>query len=228
MYTPERMLPPVILCYDFVLDFTLLYGYQSVVNHLNSLKGHPVSKFQLVYNFENEDEIRVHLDGSTRSAAVVTAEPEVTAGADVTVDADGMPYDAEVHSESRALTAAGLWKAQRGKAAQAEAARAAFKAKGGTVAPPADLPVTAAAMPGLPTTAAAAAMPGLPVAAVSRAPVSFEAVVAKLTDLMSRGKVAATELGAIYILAGAAGPEQFETDETARAKLMDILVARDI
>lgn len=188
-----------------------------------------MSKFQLVYNFENEDEIRAHLDGSTRSAAVVTAEPEVTAGADVTVDADGMPYDAEVHSESRALTAAGLWKAQRGKAAQAEAARAAFKAKGGTIAPPADLPVTtaAAAMPGLPTTAAAA-MPGLPVAAVSRAPVSFEAVVAKLTDLMSRGKVVAAELGAIYMLAGAAGPEQFETDETARAKLMDILVARDI
>ena len=186
-----------------------------------------MSKFQLVYNFENEDEIRAHLDGSTRSATVVTAEPEVTAGADVTVDADGMPYDAEVHSESRALTAAGLWKAQRGKAAQAEAARAAFKAKGGTVAPRADLPVTAAAMPGLPTTAAAA-MPGLPVAAVSRAPVSFEAVVAKLTDLMSRGKVVPTELGAIYMLAGAAGPEQFETDETARAKLMDILVARDI
>lgn len=185
-----------------------------------------MSKFQLVYNFETEDEIRAHLDGSNRSvAATPVAEPEVTAGADVTVDADGMPYDAEVHSESRAMTAAGLWKAQRGKAAQAEAARAAFKAKGGTVAAPADLP-TAAAMPGLPTTAAA--MPGLPVAAVSRAPVTFEAVVAKLTDLMSRGKVAATELGGIYALAGASGPEQFETDETARAKLMDILVARDI
>lgn len=186
-----------------------------------------MSKLQLVYIFENEEELRAHLGQSTLDvAAPVEAEVEVTAAADATVDADGMPYDPEVHSESRSLTAAGLWKAQRGKAAQAEAARAAFKAKGAGVAAPADLPQTAAAMPGLP--GAAAAMPGLPVAAQSRAPVSFEAVVAKLTDLMQRGKVVAHELGAIYMQAGAAGPEQFETDETARAKLMDILVARDI
>ncbi len=183
-----------------------------------------MSKLQLVYIFDSEEELRAHLGQSTRvdapAAAAAPVETEVTAGADVTVDADGMPYDPEVHSESRALTDSGLWKAKRGKAAAAEAARAKFKAGGAGVAAPADLPT----MPGLPT---AAAMPGLPTAAVSRAPVSFEAVVAKLTDLMTKGKVAATELGAIYALAGAAGPEQFETDETARAKLMDILVARE-
>ena len=55
---------------------------------------------------------------------------------DAVVDSDGMPYDASVHSSTRAVNADGTWKALRGKADAAKAARAAFKASGGSVSAP--------------------------------------------------------------------------------------------
>lgn len=175
------------------------------------------NKIQLTYIFDSEDALRAHLAaGDTRVAEQADAlvrlapagdEPGVAADRSA-VDGDGMPYDAAVHSDPPSMTAKGLWKSQRGKADAAEAARAAWKARGGTVA----APVVVAA-----PVAAPAVMPGMPVALpVAAAPVSMDQVIAAAGAAQARG-VSVERISGVYAVIGLTDMSQFDTNETMRA-----------
>lgn len=211
-------------------------------------------KLQLTYHFETEEELRAHLGGETRTApaaAPVAAAPipaaapvaaaPIPAAAPVAIadesgtvsrdalDGDGMPYDESVHSDPPSFTSDGLWRAKRGKAEEAKAARAAFKARGGAVAAPADLP---AAAPIAAPTVAPAGMPGMPVAAAAPTalpvdapePISLDRVIEKITGMINRGTLGEQTLAGLYAKhSGVADPAAsfnvFNTNESARAHL---------
>jgi hypothetical protein len=205
-------------------------------------------KVQLTYYFDNEDEVRAHLTGEARAAAsplaerarehfesqetiaveeihigrAAEAEPETAVSADA-LDGDQMPYDAAVHSDPPSFTADGLWRAKRGKGEEAKAARAAFKARGGAVAAPADLPTEAApamalpGMPGMPT--AKAALP-----ADAPEPIGLDRVIEKISGMITRAQITEQTLAGLYVKhSGVADPAAsfnvFNTNESARASL---------
>jgi hypothetical protein len=197
-------------------------------------------KVQLTYYFDNEDEVRAHLTGEARAAAPAPvaaqpetaqiearaaepqAETEVSVSADA-LDGDQMPYDAAVHSDPPSFTADGLWRAKRGKGEEAKAARAAFKARGGAVAAPADLPTEAApamalpGMPGMPT--AKAALP-----ADAPEPIGLDRVIEKISGMITRAQITEQTLAGLYVKhSGVADPAAsfnvFNTNESARASL---------
>ena len=208
-----------------LLTRIVITSYYQLVNHQPNKDRN--MKLQLTYHFEGEDELRAHLAaGDTRSAEqagalaklagstaapVVAEEPGVAADRSA-VDGDGMPYDAAVHSDPPTFTSKGLWKAQRGKADAAEAARAAFKARGGPIAAPA--PVVLAA----PVTAPAAlAMPGMPVAPTpAPVPVTIEQVYEATAAATARG-IIPDRIVAIYGQIGLTEMAQFDTNESIRA-----------
>ena len=192
-------------------------------------------KLQLTYQFDSEDELRAHLGGEARTVAPApvaetaeqetrSAEPETdTAVSPDALDADGMPYDAMVHADPPSFTADGLWRAKRGKAEEAKNARAAFKARGGNVAAPADLPadpapaLTMPGMPGMPS--AKAALP-----ADAPEPIGLDRVIEKISGMITRGKITEQTLVGLYTKhSGVADPAAsfsvFNTNETARANL---------
>ena len=184
-------------------------------------------KLQLTYHFEDEAELRAHLGTETRAlsvetpvetveeqAAPVEAPAEERTASDV--DADGMPYDAAVHSDPPSTTADGLWRAKRGKGDEAKAARAAFKAAGGDMEAPTDLPATPS-MPGMPGVAAA-----LP--ADAPAPITLDRVIEKITGMMERAQIDEAGLATLYAKhSGLSDPQAsfgvFNTNESARANL---------
>lgn len=183
-----------------------------------------MTKIHLTYEFDSEDELRAHLADETRAA--VERQPEQSAAAPTptptpapepdqtrdSVDADGMPYDDTIHSDPPQFTADGLWRAKRGKADEAKAARAAFKAKGGNVEPP--------------TAAAPSAMPGaMPSSLPEDAPepVSLDRLIEKINVLITRKAVDEATLTELYAKhSGVSAAESFgvfQTNETARANL---------
>ena len=190
---------------------------------------------ELKYTFESEEELRAHLGTETRAApvgavAVYRAAPVVWAEAppaattevdataeqrsDADVDSDGMPYNAVVHTETRSTNADGTWKARRGKSEEAKAARAAFKAGGGTEeAPEIEVEETkAAVMPGLPGTEA------LPVDAPD--PVSWDMLVEAITSATKSGSITQDGLMTLYTEHGGPDPAaELQTNETARAAM---------
>lgn len=204
-------------------------------------------KVQLTYYFDNDSEVRAHLERGAALAPVAApeslhaemgqeiraaqpetaqpetraAEPEVeTAQSADALDGDGMPYDAAVHSDPPSFTADGMWRAKRGKGDEAKAARAAFKARGGNIEAPADLPTEPApalAMPGMPVVKAA-----LPVDAPE--PIGLDRVIEKISGMITRGLISEQTLAGLYTKhSGAADPAAsfavFNTNETARANL---------
>ena len=179
---------------------------------------------ELKYTFESEEELRAHLGTETRAAPVVedetpaaaTIEADATAEqrSDADVDSDGMPYNAVVHTETRSTNADGTWKARRGKSEEAKAARAAFKAGGGTEeAPEIEVEETkAAVMPGLPGTEA------LPVDAPE--PVSWDMLVEAITSATKSGSITQDALMALYTEHGGPDPAaELQTNETKRAAM---------
>lgn len=205
-------------------------------------------KVQLTYYFDNEEEVRTHLTGKERAAAPapthVSAQPETAqlearaaepetedaVSADA-VDGDGMPYDAAVHSDPPSFTADGLWRSKRGKGDEAKAARAAFKARGGNVAAPTDLPTEPApalAMPGMPGMPSAKS--ALPVDAPE--PIGLDRVIEKISGMITRGQINEQTLAGLYVKhSGANDPAAsfavFNTNETARANLFGDLCQID-
>jgi hypothetical protein len=160
-------------------------------------------------------------------AAAPAAAPAPAKGADegdAAVDADGMPYDPAVHAATRTMTADGLWKAQRGKAAEAKAARAAFKAQGANETAPA-----AAGLPG----AAEEKSTGLPGAEnlPDADPVTLEEAVDIAQKALGDNVIDTPGLLAMYSeITGKADANEafavFQTDETARARLVDAIEAK--
>lgn len=158
-------------------------------------------------------------------APAPAAAPAPAKGADegdAAVDADGMPYDPEVHAATRTMTADGLWKAMRGKAAEAKAARAAFKAQGGNE--------TAPATTGLPGAGEEKGETGLPGAEnlPTDDPVSLETAVEIAQKALADTVIDTPGLLALYSeITGKADANEafavFQTDETARARLVDAI-----
>ena len=186
---------------------------------------------ELKYTFESEEELRAHLGTETRAAPVVedetpavetdTTEADATAEqrSDADVDSDGMPYNAVVHTETRSTNADGTWKARRGKSEEAKAARAAFKAGGGTEeAPEIEVEETkAAVMPGLPGTEA------LPADAPE--PVSWDMLVEAITSATKSGSITQDALMALYTEHGGSDPAaELQTNETKRAAMYAALI----
>lgn len=139
------------------------------------------------------------------------------------VDGDGMPYDESVHSDPPAFTANGLWRAKRGKAKEAETARAEFKAKGGDVA----APEVADEMP-LPIMTEMPGMPGMPADAPE--PISLDTVMEKIKGMLARGSITGERTTGLYqaVCGTTNGGEVYkmlQTNETMRAALYAELCA---
>lgn len=197
-------------------------------------------KYILTIESDDAEEIR---DAAEKLTGRAAPSPAATKGVDTTsakpapektkadpddaaFDSDGMPFDAAVHATSRAVNADGTWKAQRGKAEEAKAARAAFKASGGGIDAPADVEENEA--PGLPgTKKTAPALPGaekIPPAT----PVTFEDFVAKATAVLEGGK--ADNEAVLQVYRDATGQSDtneaaktLQTNESMRRKAVDLL-----
>ena len=183
-------------------------------------------KVHVTFEFETEEEMRAHFGAEAQVRTVVAGADEVSVPVAQPddqptrddVDADGMPYDESVHADPPSFTAKGLWRAQRGKASEADQARADWKAKGGDIKPPADLP--APVLPGLPGMS--------PAPAPEPEPISFDRMVEKLNGMIARQKVDSATLERLYLSASgapsaAAAFGVFNTQESARAKLFAAL-----
>ena len=195
-------------------------------------------KMIVTMEFDDEDALRAYLGAETRSEpsptlgpvdpenspeiAPVEPAPEPVEPAPVepepetTEDVDGMPWDAEVHAESRALNDDGTWRAKRGKAEEAKKARAAFKAGGGAV----EAPEPAKRM-----------MPGLTAADIpggdedEDAPVTYDTLYGKTTSMMERGIIDPPAIIGLYKKVGITDPNVLDTNETLRAALYAELCA---
>jgi len=193
-------------------------------------------KIELKYVFDSDEEMRAFIGVGETTAApvekvndtpVVAAEPAVaeerTDEGPTTedVDSDGMPYDASVHSNPPQFTANGQWRAMRGKADEAKAARAEFKAGGGAVKAPDTAPD--AALPGTTALPGATALPES-----APAPISYEKVVEKITGMMQRGTLVAEDLTPLYAKHGGDDPAAtLSTNESARAALFADLCEKE-
>ena len=174
-----------------------------------------MSKIKIVIECDDEGEARSIMETLTSRAAqepVVLEAPAAPQAAapvagksapvidadDAVVDSDGMPYDAAIHTTTRTVNADGTWKAQRGKADAAKAARAAFKASGGSVVAPTETEDDG--LPGLPGAKAGDA-PGLPGAdAIPPAqPVTMAEFTAKATAVLKSGKIDDTGIVQVYL-----------------------------
>ena len=228
-----------------------------------------MTKISLIYEFNDETELRAHLDGNTRAVpaanpaltttlAAIAAEPTINAEpADIVrnasdVDGDGMPYDAAVHADPPSTTKDGLWRAKRGYSEQANAARAAFKARGGNVQPPPDPVVAAPAAPALPPVVAAPAAPALPPVVAAPAapalppvvaapaapalppsmpePVDIQRLYEAITAGLKQGKI---DSRALYVeFCKTDNPAEvgalLNTDETMRRAMFDRIVAQGV
>lgn len=205
-----------------------------------------MSKYQITIQCESEAEFRSTVNTLTNRSD--TSEPTATVQTDVqvpasvpstpektetpassadpdemAVDADGMPYDPAVHSPKRAINQDGTWKAKKGQAEAAKAARAAFKAGGGGVTPPA-LP-TSTSDPQLtqsaPIESVKTALPGLG-AIPAQEPVTFDQFFAKVTEVLNADKVKEDDLVKFYgDVTGCATTEEavevLQTNESVRA-----------
>lgn len=167
-------------------------------------------------------ETRTDTPSATPTQAIQTApeareDPNVTADAP-DLDSNGMSWDAEIHTSTKTMNTDGSWKAARGKAEEAKAAVAAFKAGGGNV--------TATATTGMPTgMPAAGGMPGATPAGETRdmaPPVTQAALEEKIIGMMGRGQLAQDKYAELLTKHGIdlSDPSAvLSTNETLRAAL---------
>ena len=190
-----------------------------------------MSKIIITVECDDEADARSVLDKLTNRAAAPEVAPEKTAAPveqtksddvdDVVTDSDGMPWDEAVHASSREVNTDGTWKARRGKATEAKAARAAFKASGGDVTAP-----VVEEAPGLPGTKTSA-LPGAD-AIPPAEPITFDAFVEKATAVLASKKIDNAGISALYCeVTGeadvGAAAAKLETNETMRRAAVDKL-----
>ena len=180
-------------------------------------------KHRLTIEFDNEADLRAYLDNTAppadtdaadTDAADTKAAPTPDTAEEITadVDADGMPYDNEIHADPKSFTAAGNWRSKRGKSKEADQARADFKAGGGNVTPPEPETKAESGMPG---------MPGMPTGAaeVRADPVSYDQVYEKTSDMMARHVIDGAGVMALYKAIGMDDPSALNTNESYRSAL---------
>lgn len=162
---------------------------------------------KIIIETEDISEARAVLDAiETRSAAPVAtpepptatqetrepdAAPEAAPVSDDETDSIGMPYNPAYHTTTKTKNADGTWKALRGHADEAKAAAAAFKAAGGNVAPPADLPAPTADVQ-TPLEPVAGGIPmgaAMPTAAPAAPAVDQAKIEEKIGGMITRGKL---------------------------------------
>ena len=150
------------------------------------------------------------------------------------VDSEGMPYNPAYHAKNKGTNADGTWKALRGHADEAKAARDAFKAAGGADPEPVEtLPAPPVAetppVPNVVTPAPAPAPAAPPVATAPLPPSSMveipdtQAVIELLTKAITEGKLDAAQLGTFYGECGiqntGAPTEEIDANETIRQNM---------
>lgn len=149
---------------------------------------------------------------------------------DAAVDADGMPWNGDYHSDSRAVNADGTWKARRGKSEEAKAARAAFKAGGGNEsAPDVSERSTPAEDTGLPGAEEDGGLPGAE-ETVDEREFSLAQVVQLAKAALTEGKTDNAGIQALYIKASGAETAQaafetFKEDAASRLRLVQEIEA---
>lgn len=140
------------------------------------------------------------------------------------VDDDGMPWDGSIHAGTQTKTAKGQWKSLKGKAAEATAARAEFKASGGGLTPP-DVTAAPVAAPA-PAAPAAPALPSAP--AAPAAEITLEQVSDLLVSKYTGGGISDGDLANLYGRVGitnAADPTpELASNAEIRAKLYSELL----
>lgn len=198
-----------------------------------------MTKFNLTVSFDTREELIAYLNNmsnvtsdESREAPEVTEAPEPKDRAitdtpedrqEVSdVDADGLPYDPEIHADPPSRTADGLWRAKRGFSEKAKDARAKFKAAGGAIAAEADaVTEDSPAMPGAEETRT---MPGVDaVESKPVPPISLGELAARTNELMQAGKLSIDRLRGLYSELGVTTPQVFETNETMRRSMWDAL-----
>lgn len=160
-------------------------------------------------------------------------------GAAPALDANNVPWIPEVHASSKAINNDGTWRLRKGvdkahaatviAAARVNAPSATLPA---ATQPPVVAPVTTPPVYAAPTApvaapvvpAAPAGLPGMPTfapppAPVADVPVSYDAIVAKCTELAAKG-VTNEQFGQCYSAAGITDATIVMNNETARANLM--------
>lgn len=161
------------------------------------------------------------------TAAPAAAPTPPTPTGEVRTDAQGMPHDPAVHTESGTTNQDGTWKARKGKADEAKAARAEFLSRGGAAAAPAAPAAPAAG--GMPTSApapaapAAGGMPGMTEAPAAVREVSLDELIARTTELMNTGAVDTATLKTIYGNLGVTDPSMFADNPALRLSMMETL-----
>jgi hypothetical protein len=149
---------------------------------------------------------------------------------DAAVDADGMPWNGDYHSDSRAVNADGTWKARRGKSEEAKAARAAFKAGGGNEsAPDVSERSTPAEDTGLPGADEDGGLPGAE-ETVDEREFSLAQVVTMAKAALTEGKTDNAGIQGLYIKASGADTAQaafevFKEDAASRLRLVQEIEA---
>ena len=170
-------------------------------------------------------------NGAEPSEVVTPGTPDPVLG--VELDSRGFPWVLEVHAGTKGKNKDGSWKAKKGvdDATRAAAEQAALAHLRATAAAPVAAPAAAPA-PVMPVAAPAPVlpvgmpgMPGLPAAAPAPLPpVSYEMLTEKYGTAFAEGKITAEGMGMIYQSNGI-DPATLATDETARRKVYDALVA---
>jgi hypothetical protein len=175
------------------------------------------------------------LTGGTEAPAA-PGTPDPVLG--VELDSRGFPWVEAVHAGTKGKNKDGSWKARRGvdDATRTAAEAAALAHLQTTTAPAAvvgNIAVTVTAAPVMPAAApampVAAGMPGMPglmpaIPPTPLPPISYDQVAEKYGALAGAGKVTAEYMGQMYVALGV-DPVNLATDETARRKVYDALVA---
>lgn len=198
-------------------------------------------KISIIFNSVKEglDAIAV-LTGAGVSVAAVTGDDDDTGtpaapGAvdpalGVELDANGMPWVAEVHAGTKGKNQDGTWKKRKGVSDEArvageQKALAHLKATSAPAAAAAPVLQTPAIMGGTVAPGIATGMPGLPVmpAAAALPPVSYEQLTELYAALAGANVLQAQHMVAIYAECGIANPSELGTNESYRRAVYDRL-----
>lgn len=161
------------------------------------------------------------LAGGTGGVSISTTATNGASPSSVTLDADGLPWDARIHSGGKSLTQAGKWRARVGvgkdtvAAVQAEL-RAALAAGGGVPLAPAPMASnaapdagTVATVPAPPAASVAPSVPAPPASAPDTSTIAPDASTATSPAVAPANPPFPPEVAAQALAAAATGTGQF-------------------
>ncbi len=186
--------------------------------------------YTITIECQTAEEARAQLDLLSRndSSEPVKSDPPsevVVKTGDVPVDAEGMPFDPNLHSGRDKTNSDGTWRAMRGKKQEEQEARAAFKAQGGNIKSPVVTtpPPTAPVVPGAPV------VPTVPEPEPVR-DYNITELTTKCQTLIDEGRINGPDITSLYLeVTGAQTPaeafDKFNVDQNMRNEMMERLQA---